>query len=169
MSYGPGRSPLVTGVLVGVGVWLVGALVGILVAVAFRVPEGFSTVGFGATIYVAGVALAFYAAAAQTFPLVWLVPTGVGFLAAIAGGAIVVAQTSRVDRGWPAVKAGASIVLGVFLCSMVVLAVYLVPSTPFSNVPVPARYVSLLFGSLLFPALFGALGGAIQHSLAGEQ
>lgn len=166
MSYGPGRSPLVTGTVVGIGVWIVGVLVGVLVAVAFRIPDGFSIVGFGATIYVAGVALAFYAAAAQTFPLAWLVPAGAGFLAAIAGGAIVVARTGSADRGWQAVKAGASVTLGVFLCTIVVLAVYLVPSTPFSNVPIGARYVSLLFGSLLFPGLFGALGGAIQHALA---
>jgi len=168
MSYGPGRSPVVTGAVVGVGVWLVGVFGGILVAAAFRVPEGFSTIGFAATIYITGAALVFYAAAAEAFPVVWLVPMVAGHLAAVAGGAIVVARTRRADRGWRAVKAGASVTLGVFLCTMVVLAVYLVPSTPFSNVPVSARYVSLVFGNLLFPGLFGALGGAIQYSLANE-
>jgi len=169
MSYGPGRSPVVTGAVVGILVWLAGVFVGSLVAVASPVPEGFSTLGFAATIYIAGAALVFYAAAVETFPLVWLVPMAAGLLAAIVGGAIVVARTSRTDRGWQAVKAGASVTLGVFLCTMVVLAVYLVPSTPFSNVPVSARYVSLVFGNLLFPALFGALGGAIQHALTDEE
>ena len=156
MSYGPDRSPLVTGAAVGIGVWLVGGFVGVVVATMTRVPDGFTILGFAASIYVAGSALVFYATAAEAFPIVWLVPTGAGLIAAVAGGAIVVVRTNRTEQGWPAVKGGASVTLGVFLCSMVVLAVYLVPSTPFSNVPVEARYVSLLFGNLLFPALFGA-------------
>lgn len=169
MSYRSGRSPLVTGAVVGVGVWLLGVVVGVVVAASTGVPDGFSMLGFATSIYVGGAAIALYAMAFEWVPLAWTVPAVSGLIAAVAGGAIVVARTSRVNQGWNAVKTGASITLGVFLCTMVAMAVYLVPSTPFSNVPVGARYVSLLFGNLLFPALFGGLGGAIQHSLAADE
>lgn len=169
MSYGPGRSPLVTGTVVGVGVWLVGYAVALVVVVAAGAVDGFSQPGFAAAIYVVGVALAPLSTTDPSIQLVWLVPTAAGFVAAVAGGAVVVGRIARATNGWRAVKTGASIAPGVFLCTMVVLAAYLVPSTPFSNVPLPARYMGLMFGGLLFPALFGALGGAIYHSLVERQ
>ena len=169
MSYGPGRSPLVTGTVVGVGVWLVGYLVAVVVVETTGPVEGFSQLGVAAAIYVIGVSLALLSTTEMSVPLAWLVPTAAGLVAAVAGGAIVVARTERATNGWRAVKIGAAIALGVFLCTMVVLAVYLVPSTPFSNVPLPARYMGLIFGSLLFPALLGGLGGAIQHSIVTDE
>lgn len=167
MAYRRRRSPVVDGTLVGIGIWLAGYLVAVAALLFAPIPgSDFSLWSFAATLTAAGTASVLLLLIGASTPLAWLVPSLAVLLVTVAGGAIVTERTERTDAAWPAIKAGASVCLGLSLTTLTVMAVYLVPSTPVSNTPVSFRYVMLLFGNLLVPGLFGALGGSIQYTLA---
>lgn len=167
MSYRRTPSPLLTGVLVGIGVWIAGYLAALVFVATVRPPEleAFSLPGYAGAIHVFGSVLALLSLSGGYSP-VPTVSALVGLLVAVAGGAVVPVRAERLQDGWAAAKAGATVGVGVCLTTLAALALYLVPSTPVSNTPVSLRYVALLFGNLLLPALAGALGGALQHAAA---
>ncbi|WP_229113797.1 hypothetical protein [Halapricum desulfuricans] len=166
MSYRRQPSPFLTGVGVGIGVWIVGYLVALILVVAVRPPAigSFSPPGYAGAIYVFGSAFVLLALSGGVPPLLMAVPAFVGLLVAVAGGAIVPVRAGRLDDGWAATKAGATVGVGVCLATLAALALYLIPSTPVSNTAIPLRYLALVFGNLLLPAFAGALGGALQHA-----
>ncbi|MCU4719369.1 hypothetical protein [Halapricum hydrolyticum] len=171
MSYRRTSSPFLTGVLVGVGVWIAGYLFALVLVAVVQPPatEHFAVPGYAGAIYVFGAVLALLSLSGESPPLLLLSPAFVVLLVAVAGGAIVPVRADRLDSGWVAAKAGATVGIGVCLATLAALALYLLPSTPVSNTPVSLRYVALLFGNLLLPALAGALGGALQHAVAMRQ
>jgi len=172
MSYRRKRSPFLTGVAVGTGVWVVGYLFSIVfVAVVRPSPflDAFSTLGAAGVLYVFGSVFALLLLFGGTYSVSLVLPGLVGLLVAVAGGAVVPVRTEQLSTGWAATKAGATVGVGVFLATLAALTVYLLPSTPASNTPISFRYVALLFGNLLLPALAGAFGAALQHALATQQ
>ncbi len=172
MSYRRKPSPLVTGVAAGTGVWVVGYLFSLVfVAVVRPSPflDAFSAPGAAGMLYVFGSVFALLLLFGGSYPPSLVLPGLVGLLVAVAGGAVVPVRTEQLSNGWAATKAGATVGVGVFLATLAALTVYLLPSTPASDTPIPLRYVALLFGNLLLPVLAGALGGALQHALATQQ
>jgi len=166
------RSPFLIGVAVGIGVWVVGYLFSIaFVAVVRPSPlfDAFSIPGAAGLVYVFGSVFVLLLLFGETYPALMALPGVVGLLVAVAGGATVPVRTDRLSDGWAATKTGATVGVGVFLAALAALTVYLLPSTPVSRTPVSLRYIALLFGNLLLPALAGALGGAVQHTLATRQ
>jgi len=171
MSYRRKPSPFLTGVAVGIGVWVVGYLFSLVFVAALRpspLLDAFSTPGAAGVIYVFGSVFALLLLVGETYSASLVLPGVVGLLVAVAGGAVVPVRAELGD-GWAVTKAGAAVGVGVFLATLAALTVYLLPSTPASNTPISFRYVALLFGNLLLPALAGALGGALQHALAARQ
>lgn len=172
MSYRRKPSPFLTGVAVGIGVWVVGYLFSLVFVAVLRpspLLDAFSTPGAAGVLYVFGSVFALLLLVGETYSASLVLPGVVGLLVAVAGGAVVPVRAEQLGDGWGATKAGATVGVGVFLATLAALTVHLLPSTPASNTPVSFRYVALLFGNLLLPALAGAFGGALQHALATRQ
>ncbi|QSG16215.1 hypothetical protein [Halapricum desulfuricans] len=172
MSYRRKRSPFLTGVAVGIGVWVAGYLFSLVFVAIVRPPQlldVFSAPGAAGMLYVFGSVFALLLLFGGSYPPSLALPGLVGLLVAVAGGAIVPVRAEQLGNGWAATKAGAAVGVGVCLATLAALTVYLLPSTPASDTPIPLRYVALLFGNLLLPALAGAFGGALQHALATQQ
>jgi hypothetical protein len=164
MSYGPGRSRLLQGALVGGGCWLVGfAATALVLFVAFPDTQSFLDDGFGwlAVIY-ALVVIWFVVVAVLGPDLFLLAMVAAGLLSSllfVGGGALTVARVGGVDRPFEAAKVGATIGVGHVLLMAAALA--FADQGSIDQFTATTRTFSLVFGGFLVPAAFGAVGGLL--------
>ncbi|MUV90061.1 hypothetical protein GJ629_09280 [Halapricum sp. CBA1109] len=161
MSYGPGRSRLLQGALVGGGCWLVGFAATALVLLATfgdLFADGF---GWLAVIY-ALVVIWFVVVAVLGPDLFLLAMVAAGLLSSllfVGGGALTVARVGGVDRPIEAAKVGATIGVGHVLLMAAALA--FADQGSIDQFTATTRTFSLVFGGFVVPAAFGAVGGLL--------
>lgn len=167
MAYGPGRSRLVQGALVGGACWLVGFLLtGVVLALAFDPSVGLRP-GWLSVIH-ALVVLWFVVLAVLGVDgfLLAMAAIGVGTsVLFVLGGAVTAARVGTVERPRDAATAGAAVGIGHVLLTAVAFA--LAQGSAADQFTAVTRTFSLVFGGFVVPAAFGAVGGVLWLSRRG--
>lgn len=163
MSYGPGRSPLLQGTLVGTGAWVVGAaLTVVLAGFVFGVADPDPVVR-----------------SLQIYPLavVWFLGVAVGGLTPavlvtglstsvvlVASGVVAVVRVHTVADAWDAGKVGLVTGLGHGVVTAAVFA-WLGP-VGVASWSTSGRTFVLVFGGFLVPGMLGAVGAVCYQQFA---
>lgn len=162
MSYGPGRSRLVQGTLVGAGTWMVGCLitVGLLVGL-FGVFEWSELSGAVLAYSLVVVWFVLLVAAPGGGSLVVLVLPGLLTSTLLFGaGALAVDRVTSVESAWDGAKVGATIAIGHALVMAVAFGQL---EWPAASTAATYRTFGLAFGGFVVPAAFGAAGGVLRQ------
>jgi hypothetical protein len=163
MAYGPGRSRLVQGTLVGAVLWLVGYLAtAVVLALAF---DTGLAVQFGWLSVIHALVVIWFVVVTVLGPdtfLLAMAAVGVATSVLFAlGGAVTAARTDAVERPWEAAAAGGTVGVGHVLSTAVAFA--LARGSSAEQFTAVTWTFALVFGGLVVPAAFGAVGGVLWH------